>query len=187
METRTKVKKSLWNFIDSKLSYLVGETEVGDKDPHREEWRIILPTAELRFDWFLYGDKCVDLGLGRSFCMVRSLTVSALPVGGKVQWILLTHPGGALCLTSDKGTNVFKTKFSSMMSFFSLVSSLKIPNKGGTSHLDKDANIKRHSRHFEILLYHGMYYSVERNFSLMIFTKKEKFSTFLRQMKANFK
>ena len=135
METRTKVKKSLWNFIDSRLSYLVGETEVGDKDPHREEWRIILPTAELRFDWFLYGDKCVDLGLGRSFCMVRSLTVSALPVGGKVQWILLTHPGGALCLTSDKGTNVFKTRFSSMLSFFILLSSLKIPKRRKTSHL----------------------------------------------------
>ena len=42
--------------------------------------------------------------------------VSNLPVGGKVHWILLTHPGGALCFTSESGTNVFKMILSSNFS-----------------------------------------------------------------------
>ena len=106
-------------FYNLYITCLVGETEVGESDPHLEECLIVLLTFEPRFDWLRYGDKWVDLGRGRFsklFCNVLNFTVSALPVGGNVQWTLLTHPGGALCFTSDNGTNVVKIIFSSKFS-----------------------------------------------------------------------
>ena len=43
-----------------------------------------------------------------------SLIFSAFPIGfgGKVQFARLTQPGGAVCLTSDKGTKVSKLNWS---------------------------------------------------------------------------